>query len=370
MRWRKKQKLNNLAQLATLLIRKMSWLKENYEKAALGGAVAILVAVVATKFVGEGGELSDKALRVDIDNSPGEELLTEMALVLEARESPAEIRPKLVDGREVDLFVGQPLYMADGSVDPVEIIGGPNVHKGIANDLWVKYGIDPSFANAPERDQDKDGFTNREEFDAETAPTDKTSYPSPLIKLKGESVDVFKIQMRWSSFDPKSITLYYQDTKPTRTFSERVKHGASFIAKEGMEPNNRFKLSDGSTKKEGPNGRVQDAYEVEDTTPRYKGTPKQFFTLFRQGPKAGRFNEIQDRSVTLTLYALGQEGTSFVVNELERFSLPYDEKARNRPYQVTKIEPIAGQADVFAVEIIEVIDGETETKTLTVRKGK
>jgi len=346
----------------------MSWLKENYEKAALGGAVAILVGVVATSFLGEDGGPSAKAHPVDIDNNPGEELLAEMASVLEGRENPAEIRPKLINGREVDLFVGQALYMVDGSVDPVDIYEGSAVHKGITNKWWRENGIDPSFANAPERDEDKDGFTNREEFDAETNPTDKTSYPSPLVKLTGGGVDVFKMQMRWSSFDAHSITIYYQDTKPTRTFSERVEHGAAFFVKGGMDPNNRFKLSDGSTKKEGPNGRQQDAYEVEDTTPRYKGTPKQNFTLFRRGSKNGGFNEIQDRSVTLKLHALGQEGSSFVVKELERFSLPYDEKAKNRPYQVTKIEPVVGQADVFTVEIVGSLDGKPEAKTLTVRK--
>ena len=348
----------------------MSWLKENYEKAALGGAAAILVGVVATSFLGEDGGPSAKALPADIDNSPGEELLAEMAAVLEAREKLAEIRPKLIDGREVDLFVGQPLYMADGSVDPVDIYEGPNVHKGITNKWWREHSIDLSFANAPERDQDKDGFTNREEFDAQTDPTDKASYPSPLVKIVGESVDVFKMQMRWSSFDESSITIYYQDTKPTRTFSERVKHGASFFVKEGMDPNNRFVLASGSAKKAGPNGREQDTYEVEDTTPRFKGTPKQNFTLFRSGPKTGGFNEIQDRSVTLTLHALGQEGSSFVVKELERFSLPYDPKAKNRPYQVTKIEPIVGQADVFTVEVVWRFDGELEAKTLIVHKKK
>ena len=56
----------------------MSWLKENYEKAALGGAAAILVGVVATSFLGGNGETSDRALSVDVDNDTGEELLTEV----------------------------------------------------------------------------------------------------------------------------------------------------------------------------------------------------------------------------------------------------------------------------------------------------
>ena len=344
----------------------MSWLKENYEKAALGGAAAILVGVVATSFLGGDSKPSDKALPVDVNNDPGTELLAEMASVLEARQNPAGIRPKLVDGREVDLFVGQALYMADGSDVPVDIYDGANVHQGIPNEWWRKYGIDPSFANSAERDEDKDGFTNREEFDGQTHPADKTSYPSPLVKVVGSGVDVFKMQMRWSSFNQESITLYYQDNKRVN-FREQVKHGNSFFVKEGESFHKRFVLGASSVRKLDPvTGREQDAYEVEDTTPRFKGTPKQKFTLFRKGAKAQGFNEIQDRSVTLTLHALGQEGSSFVVKELEKFSLPYNPNAKSRPYQVTKIEPIVGQSGTFTVEIIGNIKGESVSKTLTV----
>lgn len=346
----------------------MSWLKENYEKAALGGAVAILVGVVATSFLGGNGETSDRALSVDVDNDTGEELLTEVKKVLDAREIPAQIRPKLVDGREVDLFVGQALYMADGSNDPIDIYAAAPVHQGITNEWWRKYGIDPSFANAPERDQDKDGFTNREEFDAQTHPGDETSYPSPLVKLLGENVNVFKMQMRWSSFDEKSITLSYQDNERVK-FRDRVRLGESFFAKEGASFNKRFVLSPKVFKKVGPNGREQEAYEVEDTTPRYKGTSKQNFTMFRKGPKAQGYNEIQDRSVTLRLHALGQEGSSFVVKEFEKFSLPYDANAKISPYQVTKVEPVVGQTDVFTVEIVGTHDGKSESTILTVRKN-
>ena len=188
-----------------------------------------------------------------------------------------------------------------------------------------------------------------------------------VVKVVGDSVDIFKMQMRWSSFDQNSISLSYQDNKRIK-FRERVKNGAAFFVKEGADFKERFVLAAAVSKKVGPNGRQQDAYEVEDTTPRYKGTPKQNFTLFRKGPKPQGYNEIQDRSVTLTLHALGQEGSSFVVKELERFSLPYDAEAKNRPYQVTKVEPAVGQPDVFTVEIVGTHNGEIKSETLTVRK--
>jgi len=345
----------------------MSWIKENYEKAALGGAAVVLAGVAATCFLGGDEKPSGDALSYDHNDDPGTELLAEVATVLEARKTPAAIRELTIKGREVDLHIGQRLYMADGSDKPVNIAESPAVHQGIPNVWWTKHGIDPSFANAPERDADKDGFTNREEHVAQTNPADADSYPSPLSKVVGNGVDLFKMQMRWSNFDQKSLTIYYRDNKRIR-FSERVNFGEAFF-KEGSDAvKGRFVLGSEVMKAQDHRGREQDAYEITDTTPRYKGTPKEKVTLLRRGPFDSH-NEIQDRSVTLTLHALGKESETFVVREYEKFALPFDLNAKDRPYQVTKIEPVAGQKDVFTVVLSGTVDGQQESKTLTVRKN-
>lgn len=345
----------------------MSWIKENYEKAALGGAAAVLVGVVATSYLGGGEKPSAKALKFDRDDDPATEALIKMASVLADREVPAVVRPKSVGNREVGLFVGQSLYLKEGSTSPVDLHESGNAHEGIANEFWLKYGIDPSFANAPERDFDKDGFTNMEEYTAQTNPADVTSYPSLVAKLVGNGVDVFKMQMRWSTFDAQSVTLYYQDNKRLK-FNERVNLGGKFFSRPDAPVTQRFVLG-AASKQQDSRARMQDAYEVTDTTPRYKGTEKEKFHLLRRGPKNGGFNEIQDRSVTLTLHALGAENQSFTIGEYESFSLPYDANAKKRPYKVTKIEPIADQADTFSVEIVSKDDSATPPVTLTVRKN-
>lgn len=345
----------------------MSWIKENYEKAALGGAAAVLVGVVATSFLGGGDKPTADALKFERNDEPGTEALVKLASVLADREVPAVVRTKPVGNREVDLFVGQPLYLAEGSTVPVNLYESGNAHEGIANEFWIKYGIDPSFTNAPERDFDKDGFTNREEYAAQTNPADVTSYPALVSKLVGTGVDVFKMQMRWSTFDQKSITLYYQDNKRLK-FNERVNFNEKFFVRADSAVTQRFVLGE-ATKEQDVKGRMQDAYIITDTTPRYAGTDKEKFSLLRRGPKNGGFNEIQDRSVTLTLHALGAESQSFVVGEHDTFSLPYDAKAKIRPYKVSKIEAVAGQADTFSVEIVSVDGTENQPTTLTVRKN-
>lgn len=347
----------------------MSWIKENYEKAALGGAAVLLVGLGALTFMGGDKRPSSKARSYDHNDDPGTERLSTLVSALEVRASKAAVQPKVIDGREVDVFIGQALYQAEGQSQPVDLYESGPVHAGISNAWWREHGLDPTFANAPERDADKDGFTNREEFEALTNPVDPKSHPSLLTKLTGDSVEVFKMQMRWSVFDSESITIYYQDTKRSR-FNERVQLGGDFFANENGSVNGRFSIAAEQTKATDVRGRQQDAYVITDKAPRYKGTAREQVTLLRRGPKAGGFNELQDLSVELRLHALGKSGETFVINEYEKFSLPFDPKAKSKPFQVTQISAVAGQRDVFNVTIEGPgKDGLSESRNLTVRKN-
>ncbi|MGB0992187.1 MAG: Amuc_1099 family pilus-like system protein, partial [Akkermansiaceae bacterium] len=46
---------------------------------------------------------------------------------------------------------------------------------------------------------------------------------------------------------------------------------------------------------------------------------------------------IVDSTATFTLNALGQDGSKFTIPEGTRFSLPYDEKAKVKPYLLKQI---------------------------------
>ncbi len=54
---------------------------------------------------------------------------------------------------------------------------------GLPDEWEKKYGLDPNTADA-DLDTDKDGFTNAEEFEAKTDPTDKNSHPDYFDSLK------------------------------------------------------------------------------------------------------------------------------------------------------------------------------------------
>lgn len=346
----------------------MSWAKENYEKAALGGAAAILLGVVGVSVFGGGDALTAKAKKFTQDDTTEVESHSTLAATVQARSVEVEIPEKTEGLRKVDLFVGQALYIKEGEtkvVDPHE--SDVVMHEGIPNVFWLKNGIDPTFANAADRDFDKDGFSNREEYNADTNPADKAEHPSPLKKLVGRDVDVFKMQMRWSEFDAGSISLTYQDNKRVRLRGQRVPLGAKFFVDAPESVNQRFVLGD-KVEVTGEDGRTQVAYEVEDTLPLYKGTDRAKFVLLKRGSKSGGFNEIQDRSVKLSLNALGQEAEVFTVAEGQTFSLPYDPAAAVQPYKVEGIVAKPGSAGSYLVTISETIDGETTKDTISVSK--
>ena len=53
-------------------------------------------------------------------------------------------------------------------------------HDGLPNDWEKKYGLNPNDASDAAKDSDGDGFSNLEEFQAKTDPTDKLSHPDYL----------------------------------------------------------------------------------------------------------------------------------------------------------------------------------------------
>lgn len=336
----------------------MSWIKENYEKAALAGGAVVAVGIGAMIVFGGGEPVSADAKKFTQHDDVDVKTLAEIDAVLQQRTESAMIRPK------VDLFVGQPIYKKLGSSEPVDLLESPPVHEGIQNAWWRKHGIDISYANAPERDHDKDGFTNQEEHDADTNPASKESYPNPLAKLEGDGVSSYKFRMRWSEFGSDTVTLRFIDTQGN-SLSEQVKHGGVAFSKEPVE--GRFQLAAERVKETDSKGQAQDAYYLTDNLPNYKGTAKAKKLLLRRGPLRGQ-TEFQDFSVSMRLNALGRESEVFTVGEFESFSLPYDPAATEKPYKVTSIKEQAGQPGAYAVSIEYSAGGSTSSKQFIVNK--
>ena len=66
-------------------------------------------------------------------------------------------------------------------------------HDGLPNDWEVKYALNPNDASDAAKDADKDGFTNLEEFEAQTDPQDPKSHPDYLdyVSVQGAPRQTF-----------------------------------------------------------------------------------------------------------------------------------------------------------------------------------
>lgn len=306
----------------------MSWLSQNYEKAAIGGAAVIAIGVAALGWSKVGG--------VDDDFSGnGSQAGNRDASVAEADRVPQAkaslqlnrvVAPADANGRLVDLFTGVPLFVdRDAPTKGIDLPTSPPVHPPIPNEWWLQHKLDPGFADSPHRDADGDGFTNLEEFEAGTDPNNQESHPTLVAKLRYLRDESLQWVLRPGIEDDGGFAFEYGDNQGgvnRAPISRIVKPGEMFFTDGVMK--DRFKLL-GSERRDEINPRTSATetrtwVRVEDLRENKKGTIYEIPALF---PRDRQDDFLQfDRTAVFTLEAVGQEGTEFQVEEFTTFSLP------------------------------------------------
>ena len=309
----------------------MSWIKENYHIAALGGGALVLVGLGYLGF--SGNKAVNDAFTA---NSPAKKQVTSVMGLGPAEKIIASItevtpiaRRAIPSGRPVDLFTSVDLYTrSDDPTKPIDLLQmKEQVHKGVDNDWWVKHRVDPSFSDSPQRDQDGDGFTNFEEFTAKTDPNDPKSHGALLSKLQVVTVE----SDRWLLLFKSVLGKGYQFDYKFRSFggkpltnripaSQAIQKGDLFFSKDSGKM--RFLLKDIEAREEdGSTGRRPRNWAlVEDQRPNKKGV---MYELPFNLPKADYKKEtVFDHTVTFSLNAIGESSNTFKVEENGKFSLP------------------------------------------------
>jgi hypothetical protein len=292
--------------------------------------------------------------------------------------------PTTPDGRVVDNFVGVPLYAkkpaaGESVAKPVDPVLDAEIHPGIPNRWWLENGISPEYANSPDRDEDKDGFSNREEFLAKTDPKDPKSFPALIDKLQyakyesagyflwfssslGPQQYQFKIVPLPPAFEaapaPQQETYLGQSGLKFNRTDEYIGDNTNIFSKGFGE--GRFKLkkvyekevTNASTNLTTP----QEFAVIEDLAPHKKEEfeiPKMPRT--RERPATVRY----DRSAVLVLNAAGEESKEFTVLENTTFSLPSSKGDKAYLLKSVTAEKI----------VVEYKDAEGQTKTIEINKN-
>jgi hypothetical protein len=322
----------------------MSWLSKNYEKAALGGAAVIALGLTAVGFLKVGKVEEDFAteLKGSGNDNPA---VTDADLVAKASASLGNKRKwdQADDkGRPVNLFTGIPLFISKSDpAKPVDPYGGDPIHPPIPNQWWLQYRLDPGFGDSPLRDPDSDGFSNLEEFEAKTDPTNPSDFPALINKL----VYVGDESVNWvlrPGFDAEGgFGFSYRDTKGGANRIAAggvVKPNETFFADGVMK--DRFKLL-GSEQRMVKNERTNSEQpfkfvRVEDQKPNKKGKIYELKQSFRDPEELPVYSQF-DRSAVLKLEALDQGGTEFKIEENTTFGLPSNSEKKD--YLLKSVTP-------------------------------
>ena len=307
----------------------MSWFSTNYEKAALGGAVAVTLSLAYfgwSKFGGVeedfgavlGGRGNNIAAVKDAELIPK----AKTSLTLDRTWTLA-----LSGERPVDLFTGIPLFVSSADPEkPIDPMTGEPIHPPIPNLWWIQNRLDPGFADSPKRDPDQDGFSNLEEFTAKTDPNDPKSVPSLIAKLLFVRDESLGWVIRPTYGDGNGgFPFSFQDTKGATNKTppgEMVVANGLFFPKGAMS--NRFKLLGSEVRMEmNPkvNVEMETTYvKIEDQRPNKKGVVYEFPAPMSPDRMNEHLN--YDRSAVLSLEALGFNGKEFKVEENTAFSIP------------------------------------------------
>jgi hypothetical protein len=306
----------------------MSWLPKNYDKVALGAAAVVALAVGYSVFSGGNEVPAPKPANPDNTVAIEEREILEQA---EQRFSADYEIPTIEsEGIEVHSFVSFPLYSIKGTEGIQSLTDDYPIHPGMPLKWWKQYDLkDYTKSDGPELDADNDGFTNREEHDGKTDPTDGKKHPDLIAKLRSTGAEGVPYSMNWTKISPEkgNFLFNYGINRRKNRFYGGLGVGDKFppeaddqsligrfeILEKGQDPDD-----DGDDGDDGEYYVIQDNGEFQN---------KKTFKLYYR-----KKLEMRDWSATFLL-DIPDAGPPFTVPEGGSFSLPYDKDAKSKPYK-------------------------------------
>ncbi len=300
----------------------MSWLKENYEKVALGGAAVIALGIGALIITGDAGKVEPEKnpTKENTYVLPGRVDLANYSKALTQKSSA--VFPQHL-GADLNTFIAFPLYGVKGTDGLTELKEDTLFH-GIKLSWWKKHGLeDYRFSGGGENDTDKDGFSHIEEHQGNTSPVDPKSHPDLIAKLKFTDFKPSRYRIQWTSIDENRVNMTFSVGR--KSSSDFTKLGETFPTKQQDKKYlDRFKFVKRGREMNPTTNFVDEFVEVEDLL-------KKAVTKVFRSDGAKKFTDWQ---VTLNL-PTPTGGKKFTVPEGGEFSLPY--KAGGKGYKF-KIE--------------------------------
>src|SRR5437868_12913841 len=157
----------------------IDWLKANYDRAVLMAA-AVLLFISAVAIWWSAIQFNNRLITppaVPPKTASQPPAAVELDRAAEQLDNPGQWRASTRSG----LFVPEKHFIgADGMPATLQ---NTQVHAPVPNEWFEQYHLPIEDADALDQDPDKDGFTNLDEWQGNTDPTNKDSHPDYVTKL-------------------------------------------------------------------------------------------------------------------------------------------------------------------------------------------
>ncbi len=192
----------------------MDWLRANYDRAVVLAAALFLILCALFIFLSASG-FSEKFS--PLQNVPAQNnqipagKAPEIVEAMEKLKAPSQW---ISSGRS-GLFVPEKHFIgADGQPTTLQ---NTLLHPPVPNEWLEEFGLPITEADLLTQDADTDGFTNLDEWESHTNPTDKQSHPPYTFKLKLRSFAQEAFPLIFSSSVAETYAINNVDpTKPTQ----------------------------------------------------------------------------------------------------------------------------------------------------------
>ncbi len=175
----------------------MNWVRAHCEKALLIGAALLLC--LSSIFIWLNAARFGSTL-AGMPPAPSSKSVSPLAKAEELAGAPAKLRqpPQWTFGGRSGLFVPEKHFIAANG-EPATL-QSTEVHPPVPNEWLEQFGLPIADADVLEQDPDGDGFTNLEEWQGHTNPTDRNSHPEYYTKLKLISTSEEPFRLIFSSW--------------------------------------------------------------------------------------------------------------------------------------------------------------------------
>ncbi len=292
----------------------MDWAREHFDRLAVFAGAAFLV-LCAFFIWRSAADFSETYATVP---SPGPAKAagpTAKALEVEAAMKMLAEPPQWTFTGRSGLFVPEPHFI--GQNGQPATLQTTEVHPPVPNEWLNQFSLPIADADVLEQDGDGDGFTNLEEWQGHSNPTDKNSHPPYLAKLKVKSVATEPFRYVFASRSGDTFTINSSDrSEPTQ-----------FVRVGQTIPGSRYQVVNYEEKAQ-PNPATGGEVDVSELTIENTET-HEHLTLVKEKVM------LSPQSIVTFVYSWGQK-REFPVKKEEEFSLPPQADIK---YKLVDVQP-------------------------------